>query len=212
MFPRPAAVRAACPLIGSFPKKSRSCCGHGRCGRGLARGRHGVPPGLALPYPGHRRRGRADGRLVLTVAPVTTPALFVMCGPAGLADHGAIMGGPGKSALGSPLGGVGAAHPAAPFGGPLLLIQAAPGAVLLRPRNGVSEAFRADRARGTYRLGLAFPHFTLGLALSVRPEEEHDVLASARAGVLPGPARPWRHGHLPTYLRHESVSSFSLCS
>ena len=105
------------------------------------------------------------------------------------------------------LGGVGAAHPAAPFGGPLLLIQAAPGAVLFWPGNGISEAFRAHGTRGANRLRLAFPHLTLGLTLSVRPEEEHDVLASARAGVLPGPARPWRHGHLPTYLRHESVSS-----
>src|SRR6185437_9142607 len=105
------------------------------------------------------------------------------------------------------LGGVGTAHPAAPFGGPLLLIQAAPGAVLFWPGNGISEAFRAHRACGTNRLRLAFAHLTLGLTLSVGPEEEHDVLASARAGVLPGPARPWRHGHLPTYLRHETVSS-----
>ena len=105
------------------------------------------------------------------------------------------------------VGGVGAAHPAAPFGGPLLLIQATPGAVLFRPGNGVSEAFPAHRACGTNRLRLAFPHFTLGLTLSVWPEEQHDVLASARGGILPSPTRPWRHGHLPTYLRHETVSS-----
>src|SRR5215831_3887720 len=111
------------------------------------------------------------------------------------------------------LSGVGAAHPAAPFRGPLLLVQATPGAVLFWAGNGVGEAFRLHRARGTHGLRLALAHFALWLPLAVRAEEEHDVLASARGGVLPGPARPWRHGHLPTYLRHESFSSISsVCS
>src|SRR6266566_9245992 len=105
------------------------------------------------------------------------------------------------------LRGVGAAHPAAPFRGPLLLIQATPGAVLFRPGNGVGEAFGPHRARGAHGLRLALAHFALWLPLAIGTEEEHDILASARAGVLPGPTRPWRHGHLPTYLRHESVSS-----
>jgi len=187
----------------------------------------GSPPGLAgsllpLPYPRHRWLGWLGRWLVLAVTPVTARALLVVRGPAGRADHDAIMGGcAGCPRSGSParpgaadglmdtsaLGGVGAAHPAAPFGGPLLLVQAAPSAVLFWPGNGISEAFRAHWACGANHLRLAFPHLTLGLTLSVRPEEEHDVLASARGGILPGPARPWRHGHLPTYLRHETVSS-----
>src|SRR5215831_4726416 len=166
---------------------------------------------LSLPNPGHRGLGRLARRLVLTVAPATARALFVMRSPAGGADHEAIF------RLGCPVhstghlewsGGVGAAHPAAPFRGPLLLIQAAPGAVLFWAGNGVGEAFRLHRARGTHGLRLALAHFALWLPLAVRAEEEHDVLASARGGVLPGPTRPWRHGHLPTYLRHESFSSF----
>src|SRR5216684_3084249 len=111
--------------------------------------------------------------------------------------------------LGMRLGGVGAAHPAAPFRGPLLLIQPTPGAVLFRPGYGVGEAFRANRASGAHGLRLALAHLALRLALSIRPEEEHDILASARGGVLPSPTRPRRHGHVPTYLRHESVSLIS---
>src|SRR5689334_7069747 len=48
------------------------------------------PARLSLPNPGHRGLGRLARRLVLAVAPVTTPALFVMRGPAGRTDHEAI--------------------------------------------------------------------------------------------------------------------------
>src|SRR5215471_6329461 len=46
---------------------------------------------LPLPDPGHRRLGRLDRWLVLAVAPVTAPALFVVRGPASRADHAAII-------------------------------------------------------------------------------------------------------------------------
>src|SRR6516225_10008327 len=212
-----------------FPRASLRCRYPGRLV--LSTRDHRTKPqasGLSLPNPGHRGLGRLARRLVLTVAPVTARALFVMRGPASGADHEAIFrwqfpgplpgprltSGPRRMAAGGIdhlewLSGVGAAHPAAPFRGPLLFIQAAPGAVLFRPGNGVGEAFRLHRARGADGLRLALAHFALRLPLPVRAEEEHDVLASARGGVLPGPTRPWRHSHLPTYLRHELVSSIS---
>ncbi len=106
---------------------------------------------------------------------------------------------------------VGPAHAATALRGALFLVQAAPGAVLFRPGNGIIKAFPPNRAGGADHLGLTLPDFTLRLPLAVRAKEEHDVLASARGGILPGPARPWRHGHLPTYLRHESISLWFPC-
>src|SRR6516225_6253362 len=105
------------------------------------------------------------------------------------------------------LGRVRPAHAATALRGALFLVEAAPGAVLFRPGNGIVEAFPPNRAGGADQLGLTLPDFTLRLPLTVRAKEEHDVLASARSGILPGPARTRRHGHLPTYLRHESISS-----
>jgi hypothetical protein len=107
------------------------------------------------------------------------------------------------------LGCVGPAHTAAALRGPLFLVQATPGAILFRPGNGVVEAFRPNRAGSADHLGLTLTDLALWLPLTIGAEEEHDLLASARGGILPGPARPRRHGHLPTYLRHESISSNS---
>src|SRR5579863_8849076 len=56
-------------------------------GAGDSRRRH-----LALPDPGHRGLERLYRRFVLAVTPVTARALLVMLGPAGRADHGAIIG------------------------------------------------------------------------------------------------------------------------
>src|SRR5215475_6805520 len=105
------------------------------------------------------------------------------------------------------------AHPAAALRCALVLVETAPGAVLLGPGNGIGQAFRPDRARGTDALGLALADLALGLALAVGAEEENDLLAAARGSILPAPVRPGRQCHLPTYLRHESISSAcTVCS
>ena len=79
--------RASCRSSGV----SRESPDHASVARGFTGGSFpGLTP-LALPYPGHRRLGGLGRRLVLAVAPVTAPALFVMRGPAGRADHGAII-------------------------------------------------------------------------------------------------------------------------
>src|SRR6266566_3850559 len=98
MFPRTPARSRRLLLIGSFPKKSRSSTSTRTPAslRDLTRPSQvsGVTAGsapLALPDPGHRWFGRLARRLVLAITPVTARALFVMRGPAGRADHGAII-------------------------------------------------------------------------------------------------------------------------
>src|SRR5215471_6989375 len=170
-------------------------------------------PALALPQPGQPRLRRSRGRLVLAVAPRATRASFVVPGPARRADHDASPGGfPG--AAGAPGSGrVGPAHAAPALRGALVLVEPAPGAVLLGPGDRVGQALRADRACGADRLGLALADLALGLALAVGAEEENDVLATARGSILPAPVRPGRQCHLSTYLRHESISSSrAVCS
>ncbi|GAA3990106.1 hypothetical protein GCM10022630_39170 [Thermobifida alba] len=51
-------------------------------------------------------------------------------------------------------------------------------------------------------LGLALADLPFRLAFAVRAEEEHKVLAPARGGILPPPARAGAQRGLPTYLRH----------
>src|SRR5581483_3616112 len=104
-------------------------------------------------------------------------------------------------------GSVGPAHPATPLRGSLLLVQATPGPVFLRPGDGVTKAVHPNWATSTDGLCLALTYFPFGLPFPVGAEEEEYLFASARGGILPGPVWPRRHGHLPTYLRHESVSS-----
>src|SRR6185437_13379712 len=106
-------------------------------------------------------------------------------------------GGPGTSS------GVGAAHPAAALRGPLVLVQATPGAVLLRPGNGVVQALVTHRAAGTQGLGLPLADVPLRLPFTIWAEEKHDIRAAARGGILPAPVRPGRQGNLPPYLRHD---------
>ena len=48
---------------------------------------------------------------------------------------------------------------------------------------------------------------TFRLALTVRTEEEQQVLALARGSILPPPVRAGKHSRLPTYLRHGSITS-----
>src|ERR1700740_2965269 len=71
------------------------------------------------------------------------------------------------------------AHPAAPLRGTLVLVEPAPGAVLLRAAHGIVQTLDADRTSRAYRLGLALAHVTLGLSLAIGSEEEHDFLAPA---------------------------------
>ena len=101
-------------------------------------------------------------------------------------------------------GGVRAPHATAALGRTLILVQAAPGAVLFRPRDGVVQAFKPHRASSADSLGLALPDLPLGLTLTVRTEEEQQVLATARGSILPTPVRAGKHSRLPTYLRHGS--------
>jgi putative phosphoribosyl transferase len=105
------------------------------------------------------------------------------------------------------LGRVGTAHPATALRGALLLVQAAPGAVLLGTGNGVVEALDPDRAARANGLGLALPDLPFGLPLAVRAEEKHQILAATRGSVLPAPIRAGKHRRLPAYLRHGSVTS-----
>src|SRR6185437_4389847 len=110
-------------------------------------------------------------------------------------------------------GRVGPAHPAAPLRSALVLVEPAPGTVLLGPGDRVRQALPADRARGADGLGLALTDVPLRLALAVGAEEENDILATARGSILPAPVRPGRQCHLPTHLRHESISSgCAVCS
>src|SRR5258708_8693786 len=104
-------------------------------------------------------------------------------------------------------GGVGGGHPPPARSGPLLLVEAAPDAVLRRAGQGVVEALDADRAVGADRLGLALPDLPLGLALTVRAEEKNKVLFTARSSILPARVGPGKHSRLPTYLRHGPITS-----
>src|SRR5580693_8650034 len=104
-------------------------------------------------------------------------------------------------------GGVRAPHAAATLGRTLILVQAAPSAVFLRPRDGVIQAFKPHRASSADPLGLALPDLPLGLTLAVRTEEEQQVLATARGSILPTPVRAGKYSRLPTYLRHKSITS-----
>src|SRR5690606_28647695 len=72
--------------------------------------------------------------------PGTRRARRIACGPSFA-----------RGASGRPA--TGAAHPAAPLGGALLLVQPAPGAVLLRARDGVVQALGAHRAGRADLLG-----------------------------------------------------------
>jgi hypothetical protein len=104
-------------------------------------------------------------------------------------------------------GGVRAPHPTAALSRTLILVQATPRAVLLRPRDGVIQAFKPYRASSADPLGLALPDLPLGLTLAVRTEEEQQVFATARGSILPTPVRAGKHSRLPTYLRHGSITS-----
>jgi putative phosphoribosyl transferase len=110
----------------------------------------------------------------------------------------------------APLRRVGAAHPATALGGALVLVQAAPGAVLLRPGDRVVKALQADWALLADRFGLALSDLALRLALAIRAKEQQQILATARRGILPPPVRAGKHSRLPTYLRHESITSTKL--
>src|SRR3954453_14777611 len=105
------------------------------------------------------------------------------------------------------LGGVGAAHAAAALGRALILVEAAPRAVLLGGGHPVVQAFAPNGASGADPLGLTLPYLALRLAFAVRAEEEQQVLALARGSILPPPVRAGKHSRLPTYLRHGSISS-----
>src|SRR5215469_443346 len=100
-------------------------------------------------------------------------------------------------------GSVRPAHAPAALGGPLVFVQTAPGAVLLRPADRVGEALRPDRAGRADRLGLALAELALRLALPVGAKEEHNLTATARSLVLPAPVRSRHQGSLAAYLRHE---------
>src|SRR5256885_13790167 len=113
----------------------------------------------------------------------------------------------GRRSCGRPLpagassssGGVGPAHAAPALRGALVLVQTAPRAVLLGPGDGVVKAVGPHGAAHADLLGLTLTDLTLGLALTVRAEEEHEVFPPARSSVLPTPARAGKVG-LPTYL------------
>src|SRR6204780_144155 len=111
---------------------------------------------------------------------------------------------------GRALGRVGATHPATALGGALVLVQAAPGAVLLGTGHGVVKALKPYRAARADGLGLALPDVPLRLPLAVWAEEEHQILATTRGSVLPPPIRAGKHGRLPTHLGHGSITSTKL--
>jgi putative phosphoribosyl transferase len=108
------------------------------------------------------------------------------------------------------LGGVRAAHPATALRGALVLVQAAPGTVLLRAGDGVVEALDPDRAASANGLCLTLPDLPLWLPLAVWAEEEHQILATTRGNVLPPPVWAGKHRRLPAHLRHGSVTSTKL--
>jgi putative phosphoribosyl transferase len=109
---------------------------------------------------------------------------------------------------------VGAAHPATALRRALVLVQAAPSAVLLGTGDGVVETLKPNRAARADGLGLALPYLPLWLPLAVWAEEEHQILATTRGSVLPPPVGAGKHRRLPAHLRHGSVhlkqSCFSL--
>src|SRR5437764_13606908 len=82
-------------------------------------------------------------------------------------------------------GRVGPAHPAPALRSALFLVQATPGAVFLRAGDGVAQALRPNRAADAHGLCLALADFPLRLPLTVGAEEQKDLLASARGGILP---------------------------
>src|SRR5215469_1087208 len=112
---------------------------------------------------------------------------------------------PNNAARGS--GRVCPTHPATALGRALVLVQPAPGAVLLGTSDSVVQAVNPDGAGCAHGLGLALPDFTLRLALTIRAEEEHQILSATRGSVLPPPVRAGKHRRLPTHLRHGSVTS-----
>src|SRR5215467_7037574 len=105
---------------------------------------------------------------------------------------------------------VGASHPATALGGALILVQAAPRAVLLGAGNGVVEALNADRAIRADGLGLTLPDVPLWLSLAIWAEENHQILATTRGSVLPPPVWAGKHRRLPAHLRHGSITSTKL--
>jgi DNA helicase HerA-like ATPase len=105
------------------------------------------------------------------------------------------------------LGRVGPAHPATALGRPLLLVQAAPGAVLLRAGQRVVQALHPDRAVSADGLGLALADVALRLALAVGPEEQAQILVTARAFVLPAPVGPGKRSRRPPYVGHGTITS-----
>jgi putative phosphoribosyl transferase len=161
---------------------------------------------VAPPSTAESLRAEADEVIILA-----TPAEFssvgewyTAFGQLADADVMALLGLPPGS------GRVGAAHAAAPLSGPLVLVQPAPRAVLLRPGDGVVQAFQAYRASGADLLGLALPDLPLRLALAIRAEKDQQVLTAARSSILPTPVRPGEHGRLPTNLRHGTITSTKL--
>src|SRR5260370_36092797 len=136
------------------------------------------------------------GLRVLVVTPGSAAASGLVLRAAGRADPAPI----GPLRPGS--GRVGPAHPATPLGRSLVLIEPAPGAVLLGAAHGIVQALRADRACRAHGLSLPLADVTLGLSLAIGTEEEHDVLTAARSVVLPAPVRPWYQDGLTAYLRH----------
>ena len=110
----------------------------------------------------------------------------------------------------SGLRGVRPAHAPTTLGRTLILVQPAPGAILLRPRHRVVQALQPHRAGSANLLRLALPDLSLRLTLAVGAEEEQQVLATARGSILPPPVRAGEHGRLPTYLRHGSITSTKL--
>src|ERR1700733_2452522 len=108
------------------------------------------------------------------------------------------------------LGGVGAAHAPTALRRALVLVEPAPGAVLLRAGYRVVQALQANRAGLAHGLRLALPDLALRLALAIRAEEEQQILTTARRSILPPPVRAGKHSRLPTYLRHGSITSTKL--
>src|SRR5260370_33399922 len=93
---------------------------------------------------------------------------------AGRADHAPIV--PCRPGSGR----VGPAHPATPLGRSLVLIEPAPGAVLLGAAHGIVQALGADRACRAHGLSLPLPEVTLGLSLAIGTQQEHYALTRAR--------------------------------
>ena len=123
--------------------------------------------------------------------------------------HGASITGPSGPifSLVLPSGGVRAAHTATTLGRTFVLVQPTPRTVFLRPRHRVVQTFKPHRASSADTFSLALPDLSLRLTLAVRTEEEQQVLTTARGSILPTPVRAGKHGRLPTYLRHGSITS-----